>query len=71
VVINTADLVAPATGEMSRRALSKVPLSVRMWKHSDFATGAHSIRFDVALKGNVMAGGRNRSVRINGGTGLA
>jgi len=71
VVINTADLVAPATGEMSRRALTKVPLSVRMWKHSDFATGAHSIRFDVALKGNVMAGGRNRSVRINGGTGLA
>lgn len=68
VVVNTMDLIMPATGEGSRKALTKVPLSVRMWKHSDFATGAHSIRFDVALKANVLAKGRSRVARINGGT---
>jgi hypothetical protein len=67
IVVNTADLIMPATGEGSRKALTKVPLSVRMWKHSDFNTGAHSIRFDVALKANVTADGRRRIVRINGG----
>jgi hypothetical protein len=67
VIVNTADLIMPATGEGSRKALTKVPLSVRMWKHSDFNTGAHSIRFDVALKCNTAAGGRKRVVRINGG----
>lgn len=67
VVVNTADLIMPATGQGSRKSLTKVPLSVRMWKHSDFNTGAHSIRFDVALKANVLAGGRRRCVRINGG----
>jgi hypothetical protein len=41
-----------------------------MWKHSDFATGAHSIRFDVALECNTLAKGRNRVVRINGGTSI-
>lgn len=68
VVVNTADLIMPATGEGSRKALTKVPLSVRMWKHSDFNTGAHSIRFDVALKANVTADGRRRTIRINGGS---
>jgi hypothetical protein len=67
VVVNTADLIMPATGQGSRKSLTKVPLSVRMWKHSDFNTGAHSIRFDVAIKANTTAGGRRRSVRINGG----
>jgi hypothetical protein len=71
VVVNTADLIMPATGEGSRKALTKVPLSVRMWKHSDFNTGAHSIRFDVALKANTLAGGRKRVTRINGGTSLS
>lgn len=66
VIVNTADLIMPATGEGSRKALTKIPLSVRMWKHSDFNTGAHSIRFDVALKANTAAGGRKRVVRING-----
>ena len=66
IVVNTADLIMPATGEGTRKSLTKIPLSVRMWKHSDFATGAHSIRFDVALKANVRAGGRRRVVRING-----
>lgn len=64
VVVNTAPLVMPATGEASRRALTKVPLSVRMWKHSDFGTGAHSVRFDVALTANVRD--RRRIVRVNG-----
>lgn len=68
VVVNTADLIMPATGEGMRKALTKIPLSVRMWKHSDFNTGAHSIRFDVALKPNISAEGRRRLVRINGGT---
>jgi len=66
IIVNTADLITPATGEAMRKSLTKIPLSVRMWKHSDFATGAHSIRFDVALKANVAAGGRRRLVRING-----
>ncbi len=67
VIVNTADLIMPATGEGTRKSLTKIPLSVRMWKHSDFNTGAHSIRFDVALKCNTAAGGRRRVVRINGG----
>lgn len=70
IVVNTADLIMPATGEGARKSLTKVPMSVRMWKNSDFNTGAHSIRFDVALKADVMAKGRSRVVRINGGTGI-
>jgi len=66
IVVNTADLIIPATGEAMRKALSKVPMSVRMWKHSDFNTGAHSIRFDVGIKANVAADGRRRLVRLNG-----
>lgn len=66
IVVNTADLIMPATGEGTRKSLTKVPMSVRMWKHSDFNTGAHSIRFDVALKANVSADGRRRLVRVNG-----
>jgi hypothetical protein len=62
----TADLILPASDTSMRKALTKLPLSVRMWQKSDFATGAHSIRFDVALTANVLAGGRDRIVRING-----
>lgn len=62
----TADLIMPASDTSMRKSLDKLPLSVRMWQKSDFATGAHSIRFDVALTANVMAGGRDRIVRING-----
>jgi hypothetical protein len=69
--VATADLIMPATGEGARKALSKVPLSVRMWRNSDFNTGAHSIRFDVALKFNTLAKGRSRVSRINGGTSLS
>ena len=66
IVVNTADLIMPATGTAQRKSLTKVPLSVRMWQHSDFATGAHSIRFDVAMEANTTADGRRRIVRING-----
>lgn len=64
IVVNTADLILPSSDTAHRQQLSKVPLSVRMWQASDFATGAHSIRFDVALTANVRE--RRRIVRING-----
>jgi hypothetical protein len=66
IVVNTADLIMPATGTASRKALTQVPVSVRMWQDSVFATGEHRIRFDVALEANVMADGRRRIVRLNG-----
>jgi hypothetical protein len=66
IVVNTADLIMPATGIGSRKALTKVPLSVRMWQDSVFATGEHRVRFDVAIKANVAPDGRRRTVRING-----
>lgn len=66
IIVNTADLIMPATGIGSRKALTKVPLSVRMWQDSVFATGEHRVRFDVAIKCNVAADGRRRMVRING-----
>lgn len=62
----TADLILPASDTSMRKSLPSLPLSVRMWQASDFATGAHSIRFDVALTANILAGGRSRVVRING-----
>ena len=64
VVVNTAPLIKPATGISMNKGLSKIPLTVRMWQHSDFATGAHSVRFDVALTANIRD--RRRIVRING-----
>lgn len=64
VVVNTADLIMPASDTAMRKQLTKVPLSVRMWRASDFDTGAHSIRFDVALTANTRE--RRRIVRLNG-----
>ena len=64
IVVNTVDLVLPYTGMAARKALTKIPLSVRLWKDSTFGTGAHRIRFDVALTANVRE--RRRIVRING-----
>lgn len=64
IQVNTADLVTPNSDTSMRKQLTKVPLSVRMWQHSDFDTGAHSIRFDVALTANVRD--RRRGVRVNG-----
>lgn len=67
VVVNTADLIMPATGIGSRKSLTKVPLSVRMWQNSVFATGDHQVRFDIAVTPNVSGGGRYRVARVNGG----
>lgn len=63
-IVNTAPLILPATGEADRKSLTRVPLTVRMWKNSDFGTGAHSVRFDVALTANIRD--RRRICRVNG-----
>jgi hypothetical protein len=62
--VNTVPLIMPASGTAMRRRLSKVPISVRMWQHSDFYTGAHGVRFDVALNANIRD--RLRISRVNG-----
>lgn len=64
IVVNTVPLILPASDTSMRRRLSKIPLTVRMWQHSDFATGAHGVRFDVAMNANVRA--RDRISRVNG-----
>lgn len=64
LIVNTADLIMPASGTAMRKALTRVPVSVRMWQDSDFATGAHRVRFDVALTANVHD--RQRIIRVNG-----
>jgi hypothetical protein len=64
IVVDTAPLIMPSTGTAMRRKLQNVPISVRMWMHSDFGTGDHSVRFDCALTANVRD--RRRIVRING-----
>lgn len=64
VVVSTADLIMPATGEAIRKSLTKLPLSVRMWKNSTFATGLHEVRFDIAVTANT--GDRRRVCRLNG-----
>lgn len=66
ILVNTADLIMPATGTASRKTLTKVPVSVRMWQDSVFATGEHRVRFDVCLTANIAANGRPKIVRING-----
>jgi hypothetical protein len=64
VIVNTADLIMPATGIGMRKSLTRLPLSVRMWQNSTFATGLHEVRFDVALTANVRD--RRRVTRVNG-----
>lgn len=64
IVVNTVPLILPASDTSMRRRLSKIPLTVRMWQHSDFYTGAHGVRFDVALNANVRE--RMRAARFNG-----
>ncbi len=64
VIVNTADLIMPATGTASRKSLTAVPVSVRMWWDSTFATADHRVRFDVALAANITD--RRKLVRING-----
>lgn len=64
IVVNTIPLILPASDTSMRRKLTKIPLTVRMWQHSDFYTGAHGVRFDVALNANIRE--RRRIVRVNG-----
>jgi hypothetical protein len=64
ITIASANLLTPYTDTIDSVNLTKVPVNVRMWSHSDFNTGAHSIRFDCCLTGNVRD--RRRIVRLNG-----
>lgn len=64
IVVDTIPLVMPVTGIAMRKKLDKIPVTVRMWQNSDFNTGAHGVRFDVALNANIRE--RRRIVRING-----
>ncbi len=64
IVVNTVPLILPASDTSMRRKLKKIPLTVRMWQHSDFYTGAHGVRFDVALNANIRE--RRRMSRMNG-----
>jgi hypothetical protein len=64
IQVNTADLIMPATGTAHRKSLTKLPLSIRMWQDSTFATGEHRVRFDVALTANVRD--RRYGVRVCG-----
>jgi hypothetical protein len=64
IVVNTVPLILPASDTSMRRKLTKIPLTVRMWQHSDFFTGAHGVRFDVALDANIRD--RRRIARVNG-----
>jgi hypothetical protein len=64
--MSTATLPAAITGRSTMVSLSKIPLSIRMWEHSDWDTGEYKVRFDIPIEANVSAGGRSRSVRING-----
>lgn len=64
ISVDTIPLVMPATGIAMRKKLSRIPITVRMWQHSDFNTGAHSVRFDVALNANIRE--RRRMAKFNG-----
>lgn len=64
IVVNTVPLILPASDTAMRRKLSRIPVSVRMWQHSDFNTGSHGVRFDVALNANIRD--RTRITRVNG-----
>jgi len=64
IVVNTVPLILPASDTSMRRKLSRIPLTVRMWQHSDFFTGAHGVRFDVAINANIRE--RYRLSRFNG-----
>lgn len=64
IVVNTVPLVMPAVGKALSKSLTKVPISVRMWQWSNFQTGEHDVRFDVALTANIRD--RRRIIRVNG-----
>jgi hypothetical protein len=64
IVVSTMDLPSSFTDTNDRVSLTKVPMSIRMWKHTDFNTGDQSVRFDCVLTANVKD--RRRIVRLNG-----
>jgi P22 coat protein - gene protein 5 len=64
VICNTMDLSMPSTGTSRRQSLAGLPISIRIWKDSVFATGEHRVRFDLCLTPNIVD--RRRLVRING-----
>ncbi len=64
IVCHTMDLVTPATGTASRMSLKKLPISVRMWKDSNFNTGQHNVRFDTVINANINR--RVHACRMNG-----
>lgn len=64
IVVDTIPLVMPAVGIAMRKKLDRIPVTVRMWQWSDFYTGAHSVRWDVAMNANIRE--RRRAVRFNG-----
>jgi hypothetical protein len=64
IVVSTMDLPSSFTDTNDRVSLTKVPMSVRMWKHTDWATGDQSLRFDCVATANVKD--RRRIVRLNG-----
>lgn len=64
VICHTMDLVTPATGQATRKSLEKMPISIRMWKNSDFNTGQHDVRFEFVLQANIAE--RRHCIRING-----
>lgn len=68
IEVGTAALAKPYTGESMQRSLPDIPISVRMWKHSEFdtATGAahHKVRFDCVVKAQVR--NRDKICRFNG-----
>lgn len=65
IEVDTVALRMPANApDAMRRKLTKIPVSVRMWPHSNFQTGEHGVRFDVALNANVRE--RRRIARGNG-----
>lgn len=66
LLLSTAKLVNPKSDTFRTQTLSDVPITVRMWWHSNQTTGAHSVRFDAAWDINIMD--RRRIVRLNGTT---
>lgn len=66
IIVNTKNLIMPFTGQGTTVSLKNVPLQVRLWKDSEFATGEHRIRFDVVATVNVAAEGRRRITRVSG-----
>jgi hypothetical protein len=64
IVVSTMALPSSFTDQNDSVKLTKVPMTVRMWKHTDFNTGDQSVRFDCVLTANVRD--RRRIVRVNG-----